>query len=283
MKDSAYYNGVYTPYDSACIPLSDRSIFFSDAVYDVIIGYGKTTYQFDEHINRLLSNAERIGLVDLPTKSELYDITENLLSITDANEFMLYIQLSSNNERRNHTRDEGGVNLLITATECKLPKEPGEIKAITLPDMRHSFCNVKTTCLLPAVLSVEEAHRRGADIAVFHKLQTVTECSYANISLLKDERLITHPLDENILPGITQDNLIIAAHKLGIPHTIRTFTVDEVMEADAVMITSTTKLIKICTQIDGTPLCASHRDTVEELFDVLKLDLYSKIGHINSI
>ena len=45
MKDLAYYNGVYTPYDAACIPLSDRSIFFSDAVYDVIIGSGKKPYQ----------------------------------------------------------------------------------------------------------------------------------------------------------------------------------------------------------------------------------------------
>lgn len=283
MKDLAYYNGVYTPYDAACIPLSDRSIFFSDAVYDVIIGNGKKAYQFDEHINRLLSNAERIGLADLPTKSELYEITENLLSITDAEEFMLYIQLSSNNERRKHSRDGGGVNLLITATECTLPKELGNIKAITMPDMRHNFCNVKTTCLLPAVLSVEEAQRRGADIAIFHKLQTVTECSYANISLFKDEMLITHPLDESILPGITQDNLIIAAHKLGIPHTSNTFTVGELMEADAVMITSTTKLIKICTEIDSVPLCISHRDTVEELFNVLRQDLYREIGRINSI
>ena len=278
MKDLAYYNGVYTPYDAACVSLSDRSIFFSDAVYDVIVGNGKKTYQLDGHIDRLLSNAERIGLADLPAKSELYEIVENLLSDADAEDFMLYIQLSGSNERRNHARSESEVNLLITVTGCELPRELTEIKAITLPDMRHSFCNLKTTSLLPAILSVEEAHRRGADIAIFHKNQSVTECSYANISILKDGTLITHPLDTDILPGITQENLVFACQKMGIPHISRIFTLDELYKSDAVMITSTTKLIKVCTEIDRTPLKPKDLDTVKALFNELKEDLYGKIS-----
>ena len=277
MKDLAYYNGVYTPYDAACIPLSDRSIFFSDAVYDVIIGSGKKPYQLDEHIERLLSNAKRIGLVNLPTKSEIFDVVENLLSDADRDDFLLYIQLSANNERRNHARDDSEVNLLITVTGCELPRELATIKAITLPDMRHSFCNLKTTSLLPAILSVEESQRRGADIAVFHKNQNVTECSYANISLMKNGTLITHPLDTDILPGITQENLIGICKKVGIPHISRNFTLDELYDADAVMITSTTKLIKICTEVDGRQLTPKNLDTIKTLFDELKGDLYNKI------
>ena len=277
MKDLAYYNGVYTPYDAACIPLSDRSIFFSDAVYDVIIGRGKVPYQFDEHIDRLLSNADRIGLVNTPTKSDLYEIVENLLLDANADDFLLYVQLSGNNERRNHARDNSEVNLLVTVTECELPRELGTIKAITLPDMRHSFCNLKTTSLLPAILSVEEANRRDANIAIFHKNKNVTECSYANISLMKNGTLITHPLDTDILPGITQENLIGICEKVGIPHVCRNFTLDELYEADAVLITSTTKLIKVCNEINGTPITVKDYDTVKLLFDELKDDLYEKI------
>lgn len=277
MKDLAYYNGVYTPYDAACIPLSDRSIFFSDAVYDVIIGSGKIPYQFDEHIDRLLSNAERIGLVNTPTKSDLYEIVEKLLLDANADDFLLYVQLSGNNERRNHARDNSEVNLLVTVTGCELPRKLGTIKAITLPDMRHSFCNLKTTSLLPAILSVEEANRRKADIAIFHKNRIVTECSYANISIMKNKSLITHPFDADILPGITQKNLIEACIKHGITHLSRSFTLDELYDADAVMITSTTKLIKICTEVDGRQLTPKNLDTIKTLFDELKGDLYNKI------
>ena len=272
MNDYAYYNGVYTPYDSACIPISDRSIFFSDAIYDVIIGRGKIPYQLDEHLERLYLNAKRIGFENLPGKDEIKSIIDTLLYEASADEFLLYVQLSTNNERRHHERGESAVNLFITVTECKIPTELGEISAITLPDMRHGFCETKTTNLLPAVLSVEEAKRRGADIAIFHKSGTVTECSYANVCIIKSGTLITHPFDSDILPGITQSNLISAAKNLGIKHVNRAFTLDELKDADAVMITSTTKLIKLCTAVDGIQIEPKVYDIASLLFNELRSD-----------
>lgn len=278
MNEYAYYNGVFTPYDAAAIPLSDRSIFFGDAVYDVVVGRGKSLYQFDEHIERILRNAASIGLDRLPTKKAIAEAADTLLELASADEFMLYVQLSSDAARRAHSRGGKNVNLLMTVTECKLPTDLCDIRAITLPDMRHRFCDLKTTGLLPAVLSVEEAKRRGADIAIFHREGTVTECSYANVALLKDGTVVTHPLDRDILPGITQDNLERGCEVLGIAHESRTFTVEELYSADAVMISSTTKLIKICTELDGVTLDVSKRDTVKALFDVLRADMQSKIG-----
>ena len=276
MKELAYYNGVITPYDAACIPLSDRAIFFGDAVYDVIIGREKKIYQRDEHLSRLYANAERIGLVDIPSKCELSEVMSELADLAEIDEFMIYIQLSADSARRAHSRSGHGVNVLITVTECNLPRTLGEIRAITLPDRRHGICYVKTINLLSAILSVEEAHRRDAEIAIFHKGDTVTECSYANVALLKQGMLITHPLDSDILPGITQANLITAANKLGIPCISRAFTKGELYSADAVIITSTTKLTKLCSCIDGVPIACREKENVVKLFDELRQDLYDK-------
>lgn len=277
MNEYAYYNGVFTPYDAAAIPLSDRSIFFSDAVYDVVVGRGKKLYQLDEHLERISVNARMIGLEGMPEKSKIQEAAEELLELSEADEFMLYIQLSSDAARRAHAREARPLNLLMTVTECELPRALSEIRAISLPDMRHRFCDVKTTSLLPAVLSVEEAKRRGADIAIFHRESTVTECSYANVSILKDGSLITHPFDKDILPGITQINLESVVRKLGIRNESRAFTLDELRGADAVLISSTTKLIKLCAELDGAPLEVKDRNTVASLFDELKGDLESKI------
>lgn len=267
MSEYAYYNGVFTPYGAAAIPISDRSIFFSDAVYDVMIGRAKSIYQAEEHLARLYANAERIGFENPPKKSELCEVIYELVALADLDDFMLYIQLSSDSKRRTHSRSEGGINVLVTVTECTIPNKLEQIKAITLPDMRHSYCDVKTTSLLPAVLSVEEAKRRGADIAIFHKNGYVTECSYANIAVLKDGTLITHPCDSDILPGITQRNLEDASKRLGISTKKDKFTVSELYEADAVIISSTTKLIKVCTDIDGISLTVKDNNTVALLFD----------------
>lgn len=276
MTEYAYYNGVFTPYNAAVIPLSDRSIFFGDAVYDVIVGRGKRLYQFDEHLERLYRNATIIGLENLPDKTTLEDVANELLELCSLDTFMLYIQLSSDAERRIHSRDDKPVNVLMTVTECEVASELCDIKAITLPDLRHRYCDVKTTALLPAVLSVEEAKRQGAAIAIFQRENTVTECSYANVSIVKNGEVITHPYDEDILPGITQINLEGVCERLEIPHTSRAFSVDELYSADAVMITSTTKLIKLCTEIDGIVLAVKDRDTVKRLFDELKEDFTGK-------
>jgi hypothetical protein len=44
------------------------------------------------------------------------------------------------------------------------------------------------------------------------------------------------------------------------------------------MISSTTKLVKVCTEIDGRELVMSDNGTVERLFDALKEDLNTKTG-----
>ena len=254
MRDFAYYNGAITPYDAACIPLSDRSIFFADAVYDVMIGRGKIPYQADEHLNRLLENGRAIGLENLPSKQELTEAINTLLIEASADDFMLYVQLSARQKRRLHSRTDSSVNILMTVTSASIPSELSTISAITLPDLRHGYCNVKTTNLFPAVFSVALAESAGSEVAIFHKDGKVSEASSANVSLILDGTLITHPHDTSVLPGISEQNLIKAANTVGLRHEIRTFTITEMLSADLVPVTSTTKLFKLCTEINGRQL-----------------------------
>lgn len=276
MMDIAYYNGVITPYDAACIPLSDRSVFFADAVYDVMIGRGKFPYQAEEHLSRLLENGRAVGFENLPSPEELAEAITDALSVADAEDFTLYIQLSGRQKRRLHSRTESGVNLLITVTELTLPTELSTIRAMTLPDLRHGYCNIKTTNLFPAVLSVALAESAGSEIAIFHKNEWVSECSYANVSIVSGGVLLTHPHDTSVLPGISEQNLIRAAEGVGLGHEIRTFTVAEMLSADLVLITSTTKLLKLCTEINGRQLPCRGIGLARALFEVMKNDFMIK-------
>ena len=95
LTDYAFYNGVITPYDSTCIPISDRAVFFADAVYDVLIGRQGNLYQARNHFERLIKNAEAIGLTNVPTLKELLDTAKLFINETGAINFVLYVQLSS--------------------------------------------------------------------------------------------------------------------------------------------------------------------------------------------
>ncbi len=276
MIDYAFYNGVFTPYDACSVPISDRSIFFGEAVYDVMLGRGGRPYQQEEHLSRLLCNAEKIGLTDIPSKEYLAECIEELFAEARADDFVLYAQLSGNGNRRSHVRTEGDVNVLLTVTEAQIPEKLLLTDAITLPDLRHGYCNVKTTALLPAVMSLAEAKDRGAEIAIFEKDGYITECSHANVSIVIGNTLLTHPRDNSVLPGISEDNLIRICKARGLTHDVRAFTVNEATNADLVLITSTTKLVRVCRSIGGKALRLGNIGLAKEIFSDMKRDLLDK-------
>jgi D-alanine transaminase len=276
MIDYAFYNGVFTPYDACCVPISDRAIFFGEAVYDVMLGRGGRPYQQEEHIGRLLGNAEKIGLTDIPSKEHLGECIEELLAEAQAEDFVLYAQLSANEGRRSHTRTDTSVNVLMTVTKTKIPDELLFTDAITLPDMRHGYCNVKTTALLPAVMSLTEAEEFGAEVAIFEKDGYITECSHANISIIIGNTLLTHPRDNSVLPGISENNLIRICSDRGLSHKARAFTIEEAKKADLVLITSTTKLVRVCRSIGGKALRLGNIELAKQIFSDMRQDLIDK-------
>ena len=274
MKDYSYYDGTIAPYDAITVPLSDRAIFFGEAVYDVMIGRNGKLYQAKEHLSRLRRNSERLSL-PLSSDEEIGEIIQELIRLSGYSEYSIYIQVSGDARHRAHRGEGKKSNLLITVTQYQSKPALSEIKATVMPDLRYGYCDIKTVNLLPAVLSINEAAKRGADVAIFEKDGMVTECSHANILILNNGKLITHPLDTEILPGVMRANLIRKCIERGIEVEERAFPVEELFSADSVLVTSTTQFVKVCTEIDGVRLVNAGIGTAEDLFSSLYSDYLS--------
>ena len=108
-----------------------------------------------------------------------------------------------------------------------------------LADTRWGHCNIKSLNLIPSVLAAQTAKERGCSEAVFHRDGVVSECSSSNLLLLKNGVLRTAPADERILPGVTRAHFLMIARELGVPVDETAFTLEEMLEADELMITST--------------------------------------------
>ena len=270
--DYCYYNGTIMPLSEARIPLTDRSVYFGDGVYDCMIGHSGGIYMGVPHVERLLENAERIFLSPPIDRPSLLNAIRKLIELCGYDAYTIYVQLSRFSERRSHyTENFSRSNLLITVTEhtglgCE------ELKLLSYPDERYLMCNVKTLNLLPSVLAARYAESRGCDEAVFIRDGIVTECSHSNISILSSGKLITHPTDRFILPGITRRSLLSFASKMGLEVEERCFGYDEMMEADEVIVTSSTKLARRAAVIDGKALKMHDGEASRMLIDALKED-----------
>ena len=251
MIDS-YYNGKLGSFCDMRIPLTDRAIWFGDGIYDAAISRNQKIYMLQEHLERFVGNAKRMDIPLYCSPAELKEILIGLASSSDDCKF-LYFQLTRFSERRSHSyADTERSNLLITASDIHLPSPDATLNLICLNDIRYRLCDVKTLNLIPAVLASRAAADKGADEAILLRDGTVTECAHSNVSIIKRGELLTHPTDETILPGTTRSALIRIARAHGIPVREKPFGYEELISADEVLITSTSKLCQRAKTIDQT-------------------------------
>ena len=251
MDSYAYYNGNFDIREKINIPLSDRAVFFGDAIYDAAIGsYDRILWE-EEHIERFLLNAERIGIKHPYSKKYLSDLLREIGVRSMFKTYFIYFQMSRSQPARVHTARGAIANLLITIDPIEILPDPAPLKLITTEDVRYELCDIKTINLLPAVLAATKADFMNSDEAIFVKNGFVTECSKSNISIIKQGSLITHPANNRILPGITRAHLLKICEKNNVPVIERPFTVEELISADEILITGTGKLCKRACIIDG--------------------------------
>lgn len=279
MDSYAYYNGKFGKREDIYIPLSDRSVFFGDAVYDAAIGsYDRILWE-KEHIDRFFLNADRIGIKHKYTKDSLSQLLHEIGVRSMFESYFVYFQMSRSLKERIHSARNAEASLLITINYIELKPNPSPIKLIVREDKRYDYCDIKTINLLPAVLASTEADLEGCDEAVFVKDSIVTECSKSNISILKQGRAITHPKTNRILPGITREHLLSICKELSIPYEERGFTLEELYSADEILITGTGKLCKTASRINGVRVGGKDPYLAKKICNKM-YDEYTSFCHI---
>ena len=243
MSINAFYNGIYCNKKDVKISLFDRAVFFGDGIYDAAIGRNGKVFMLDEHIERFLNNAKAVGIPFSQGEKELREILLRLTSVSKSECYFLYFQLSRYSKERSHSYEETSKsNLLVTITPIEIPKQTKALSLTIAEDLRHHFCNIKTLNLLPAVLASHAAEKSHFDETVLVRDGIVTECAHSNVHIVKNSELITHPLDNLILPGISRMHLLSVCKREGIKVSERKFGIEELFNADEVIVTSTSKL-----------------------------------------
>ena len=281
MKTLGYYNGRIDELDRITVPMLDRACYFGDGVYDVTFTRNHKIYMVEEHVSRLFQSARYIGIRPEMTEEELTALLRSLVLRLDDGEQWVYFQLSRGTDFRTHAfPPEAKPNLWIMLKPAKIKDTYRPLRCITLKDERSLYCNIKSLNLLPGVLATQETVKAGVDECILHRGETVTECAHSNLSILKNGTLYTHPASELILAGTGRAHLILACKQFGIPVVEQAFTLDEMMEADEVLITSASALCMRIVEVDGIAVGSRATDTVKKLQDALLQDFLTQTERV---
>ena len=277
MEKLGYYNGTYGPLDEMTVPMNDRASWFGDGVYDAGPCRNYHIFALDEHVDRFFRNADALKIVMPVSKEELKDLLSRLVQKMDTGNLFVYYQVTRGTGTRKHTFTEGKGNLWITLTPAEISVGHTPIQLVTTEDTRFFHCDIKTLNLIPSVMASQKATEAGCAEAVFYRPGgRVTECAHSNIHILKNGILYTAPTDHLILPGIARAHLLRACSALDIPFREQAFSLQELFEADEVIVTSSSNLCLRADQIDGIRVGGKDYALYNRLREYLLNEFYLK-------
>ena len=272
MSDVLLFNGRFTTTDERILGVEDRGFQFGDAVYEVFKFSGKRPAFLLEHYRRLVEGLREIEIRCPWSESEFADAMGELLRRTSFEDGIVYVQVSRGEAERAHFWPENVEPTAIAySRRFKFPdaarKDLG-IRVITTEDQRWHRCHVKSVNLLGNALAKKQAQRAGADEAILLAEGFVREGASSNFFAVKNGAIITHPLDEHILPGVVRDRVIGLALLSKIRVDERPLREAELFDLDEAFITSTTQGVMPVTEIDGRVIRNGRRGGVSEKLQV---------------
>ena len=215
----ANVDGWIGPAQEARVSPVDAGFLYGEAVYENLRTYGHVPFLFAKHLVRLRRSAEFLGIPLAVSDAEIaarLRATQEATGI--AGEHSLRVILTAG--------PQGGEPSLIILVR-PLPPLPVDPEREGVGVFRSDWiraapgglpADVKSTNLLGARLAVREAEAAGAHEAVIRGSGgDLTEGATSNLFVVDDGVVLTPPLEDGLLPGITRGLVLEVLRELAIP------------------------------------------------------------------
>ena len=273
MAATVNVNGRVFDQEHAVVSVFDHGFLYGEGVYETMRTFNGRPFLFERHMQRLRNSS---GMLTLAVPLSDDDLRERCrdtmkaagLGTGPATEAYLRVLV---------TRGVGDLSydpaacpvptvIVIAKPQVDLAAEVYErgVTIAIVPIVRNHPGSVnpliKSNNLLNNALAMQDAVRRGAFEGVMRNYRgELAECTQSNLFVVKDGVALTPPLDAGLLPGITRAYLFEIAAEIGILMREAVLQDADLLDADEVFLTNTTRGILAATRVDdrtigaGTP------------------------------
>lgn len=261
---TVFVNGQYLPANEASISVFDRGLNYGDGIFETLRTYKGEIFTLGLHIERLRESAKKLAIPLKDDEASWEIILKRLLELNSLKEEDSYIRITIT-----RGTDFGGLNsdmktepnMIVINKPLRSSIKDQQKNGIkgTILDVRgkspYMLTNIKSLNFLPNVLGKMEVSAMGIDEGFFlNPKGSLTEGTTTNIFLIKGNELLTPPVEDGLLPGVTRDIAIDLAGQKGLEVTERGFDKEEVLRSDEAFVTNSV--------IEITPLIELDRETI---------------------
>ena len=271
MSKIAYVNGKYLNFNNALISINDRSVHFSDAVYEVVAVYNSKLVFWKEHYDRLKKSLKLIGVDNFKNLELIYFKCNEIIRVNNLVEGLIYIQISRGIALRNHNWSKSLTpSLIISALHKEVFKQNKPISLISNEDIRWKCSNIKSTALLGNVLLKQKAlYKNAFECVMYDERKFITEATTSNLWIIKDKKIYTPPLKKNILAGVTRKKIFDVAKYLKIEAKEKEIRLISLSDADGVFLSNSSSLLVMAKKIDKLKLNMDKDNIYKLLYNSL--------------
>jgi branched-subunit amino acid aminotransferase/4-amino-4-deoxychorismate lyase len=254
----AWVDGALVPASAAHVSAYDRGFRSGEGVFETLRAYGDHPFRLAAHVDRAVAGAHELGF-------EL-DRRQLGAAVAAAARANLPIVAGADTALRLTTSagpidpdslfpgvPTGTPTIVVTSHRLRPPRVGGS-SAVTVA-LTRELPHVKAVSYLVALTARRRARAAGADEALLTTGDgRVLEGSSSNVFAVIAGHLVTPPLREGLLAGVTRSVVLEVATRLGLPVDERPLTVAELAGADEAFLTATTREVIPLTELDHQPV-----------------------------
>ena len=248
------------PPHEATVPVTDAGLQHAVGLFETFQCYGGRVFRLQQHLDRLAASAQELGLAASIETAPLADAVAQTIAHNRIDQARLRLTVTAGTVSLLRTEGPDGPRAEVHQTVAVVPTPP------TTYDPRYFTDGVtvrihgpganpfdptaghKTLNYWARLRSLRQAATVGAAEAIWLNVTNhLASGAVSNVLLIKDGQLLTpyargeevpNALPAPVLPGITRAAVIELAEARGITVTRRMLTVEDLLEADEVMLTN---------------------------------------------
>ncbi len=251
MAATVYVNGRISDARDAVVSVFDHGFLYGEGVYETLRTYDGRLFLFDRHARRLRRSAAMIAL-DVPFTDDqlLQAISDTMARAALGGEAYVRVLVTRGVGELTYDPKATPTHTLVIIVKAQVDPPPEAYRdgvSVAIVDIVRNHPGsvnpmIKSNNLMNNALAMQEAIRRGAFEGVMRNYRgELTECTTANLFVVKNGVALTPPLDAGLLPGITREFIFEIGRASGIDVREAVLRDDDLYGADEAFLTSTTR------------------------------------------
>lgn len=240
-----YVAGRLVPAAEATVSANDAGLLFGAGLFETLRVYGGRPFRLPAHLARLRASGLALRIFVEESDERIAEILAELIRANGLIDARVRLTATRGPLTEELADDEAPrATLLASAGPAIYP--PGYHEqgvTVVVSDIRLSPSDPmlfhKSTGYMRNLLALREAHRaRAAEALLFNTRNRLASAATANVFVVIGGRLLTPPVEDGALAGITRASVLELAAAEGIPAAQQSLTVDDLLEADEVFLTN---------------------------------------------